>query len=98
LQHKYAETLIVFPKQGQTCQAYCAYCFRWPPFVGEPDLKIATDDFTAMATYLTRHPEITSVLVTGGDALIMGSSVLRRDIEPLPDIASIESVRIGTTA
>jgi L-lysine 2,3-aminomutase len=38
LQHKYAETLLVFPKQGQTCHAYCAYCFRWPPFVGEPDL------------------------------------------------------------
>ncbi len=98
LQHKYAETLLVFPKQGQTCHAYCAYCFRWPQFVGEPDLKIATDDITAMATYLTRHPVITSVLVTGGDALIMGSSVLRRYIEPLLSIDSIESVRIGTKA
>jgi len=34
MQHKYSETLLVFPKQGQTCHAYCTYCFRWPQFVG----------------------------------------------------------------
>src|SRR4051812_5250552 len=44
LQHKYAETLLVFPRQGQTCHAYCTYCFRWPQFIGEPELKIATDE------------------------------------------------------
>lgn len=29
LQHKYRETVLVFPSQGQTCHAYCGYCFRW---------------------------------------------------------------------
>ena len=33
LQHKYRETVLVFPGQGQTCHAYCTYCFRWPQFV-----------------------------------------------------------------
>src|SRR5580698_1435586 len=42
VQHKYPETVLVFPKQGQTCHAYCTYCFRWAQFVGEPDLKMAT--------------------------------------------------------
>src|SRR5215469_14447486 len=46
MQHKYAETVLIFPKQGQTCHAYCTYCFRWAQFVGEPDLKMATDDMT----------------------------------------------------
>lgn len=96
MQHKYAETLLVFPRQGQTCHAYCSYCFRWPQFVGMPELKIATDDVEAMTTYLRAHPEITSVLITGGDALIMSSGVLRRYIEPLLSIDSIESVRLGT--
>lgn len=98
LQHKYDETLLVFPKQGQTCHAYCAYCFRWPQFVGEPDLKIATDDVAAMTAYLSAHPEVTSVLVTGGDALIMSTAVLRRYVEPLLQLDSIESVRLGTKA
>src|SRR5215469_973342 len=26
VQHKYPETVLVFPKQGQTCHAYCTYC------------------------------------------------------------------------
>ncbi len=34
MQHKYQETILFFPSQGQTCHAYCAYCFRWPQFVG----------------------------------------------------------------
>ena len=98
LQHKYAETLLVFPRPGQTCHAYCTYCFRWPQFVGDPELKIATDDVPAMRAYLAAHPEVTSVLVTGGDALIMNAHVLRRYLEPLLDHDPIESVRLGTKA
>jgi L-lysine 2,3-aminomutase len=98
VQHKYPETVLVFPKQGQTCHAYCTYCFRWAQFVGEPDLKIATDDMSRVAAYLRSRPEVTSVLVTGGDPMIMGSNVLRRYVEPLldPSLAHLESIRIGT--
>lgn len=98
MQHKYRETLLVFPRQGQTCHAYCSYCFRWPQFVGDSELKIATDDVTTMIDYLRSHPEITSVLITGGDPLIMRTTVLRRYVEPLLAIESVESIRIGTKA
>jgi KamA family protein len=98
LQHKYAETLLVFPRAGQTCHAYCSYCFRWPQFVGEPELKIATDDVASMVEYLSAHPEVTSVLITGGDPLIMRTAVLRRYLEPLLEIDTLESVRLGTKA
>jgi L-lysine 2,3-aminomutase len=98
VQHKYPETVLVFPKQGQTCHAYCTYCFRWAQFVGEPDLKMATDDMSRVTSYLRCHREVTSVLVTGGDPMIMGSAVLRRYVEPLldPSLEHIESIRIGT--
>jgi L-lysine 2,3-aminomutase len=98
VQHKYSETVLVFPKQGQTCHAYCTYCFRWAQFVDEPDLKIATDDMTRVAGYLREHPEVTSVLITGGDPMIMGAAVLRRYVEPLlgPGLGHLESIRIGT--
>lgn len=98
LQHKYPETVLVFPKQGQTCHAYCTYCFRWAQFVGEPDLKMATDDMDRTVAYLGRHPEVTSVLFTGGDPMIMGATVLRRYVEPLlnPRLDHLESIRIGT--
>jgi KamA family protein len=98
VQHKYPETVLVFPKQGQTCHAYCTYCFRWAQFVDEPDLKMATDEISKITAYLRAHPEVTSVLLTGGDPMIMGAPVLRRYIEPLLDerLAHIESIRIGT--
>jgi KamA family protein len=98
VQHKYPETVLVFPKQGQTCHAYCTYCFRWAQFVDEPDLKMATDETSKISAYLRAHPEVTSVLLTGGDPMIMGAPVLRRYIEPLLDerLGHIESIRIGT--
>ena len=98
VQHKYRETVLVFPRQGQTCHAYCTYCFRWAQFVDEPDLKMATSDMARITAYLREHPEVTSVLITGGDPMIMSAAVLRRYIEPLldPQLRHIESIRIGT--
>ena len=98
VQHKYPETVLVFPKQAQTCHAYCTYCFRWAQFVDEPDLKIATADTDRVIEYLRRHREVSSVLITGGDPMIMGADVLRRYVEPLFDqgLEHIESVRIGS--
>jgi KamA family protein len=98
LQHKYPETVLFFPRQGQTCHAYCSYCFRWAQFVDEPDLKMATDDIGTLVAYLGEHKEVTSVLITGGDPMIMGEPVLRRYLGPLldPRLDHLESIRIGT--
>lgn len=98
VQHKYPETVLVFPKQGQTCHAYCTYCFRWAQFVDEPGLKMATADTERVVAYLRSHPEVTSVLITGGDPMIMGAGVLRRYVEPLlgPGLDHVESIRIGS--
>lgn len=96
MQHKYPETVLFFPKQGQTCHAYCTYCFRWAQFVGDADLKFASDDVEQLITYVRAHPEVTSVLLTGGDPMIMGETVLRRYVEPLLEVEQLESIRIGT--
>jgi KamA family protein len=98
VQHKYPETVLLFPKQGQTCHAYCTYCFRWAQFVDEPELKMATADLAPVVAYLRQHREVTSVLITGGDPMIMGAGVLRRYIEPLlgAGLEHIESIRIGS--
>lgn len=98
LQHKYRETVLFFPAQGQTCHAYCSYCFRWPQFVGLDGLKFATRETAELIAYLRAHPEVTSVLITGGDPMIMRSALLRRYLEPLlaADLPNLASIRIGT--
>jgi KamA family protein len=98
LQHKYPETVLFFPRQGQTCHAYCTYCFRWAQFVDEPDLKIASGDVAQLVGYIRAHPEVTGVLLTGGDPMIMAEPVLRRYVEPLLELDQLESIRIGTKA
>jgi len=100
LQHKYRETVLVFPSQGQTCHAYCTYCFRWAQFVGIDDLKFAAREAEALAGYLREHSEVQSVLFTGGDPMIMKSAVIRRYVEPLlgSEFAHHVSIRFGTKA
>jgi len=100
VQHKYRETVLFFPSAGQTCHAYCTYCFRWAQFVGLDNLKFASKESGVLAKYLAAHPEVTSVLITGGDPMVMKTKVLRRYIEPLldPKLSHIESIRIGTKA
>jgi KamA family protein len=98
LQHKYAQTVLFFPSAGQTCHAYCQYCFRWPQFVGEPDLKFSQRDGEALLRYVQARPEVSDVLVTGGDPLIMRAGVLERMLAPLLQarIDHIRTIRIGT--
>ncbi|MGF6883410.1 KamA family protein [Nocardia sp. GAS34] len=99
LQHKYRETVLVFPSQGQTCHAYCGYCFRWAQFVGT-ETRQALSAPDRMAGYLRRHPEVTDVLFTGGDPMIMRTGVLRRWVEPFlaTDLEHVATLRFGTKA
>lgn len=96
VQHKYAETVLYFPSQGQTCHAYCTYCFRWAQFVGDADLRFAAASPAALVGYLGEHPEVTDVLVTGGDPLVMTTQRLRSHIEPLLRIPTVRTIRFGT--
>ncbi len=97
-QHKYRETVLYFPARGQTCHAYCTFCFRWAQFVGDTSLKFASKEAEALQRYLRAHPEVTDVLITGGDPMIMGTHHLAAQIEPLltEEFAHVSSIRIGT--
>ncbi len=98
VQHKYRETVLYFPGHGQTCHAYCTFCFRWAQFVGMEDLKFASHDVEPLVGYLRDHPEVTNVLITGGDPLVMSARNLRACVEPLldPTLEHLHTVRIGT--
>jgi L-lysine 2,3-aminomutase len=100
VQHKYRQTILLFPQQGQNCHAFCTFCFRWPQFTGIEELKIASCGNHRLSAYIKSHPEITDVLITGGDPLIMKTKVLAGYIEPFlsPELSNITTIRIGTRA
>lgn len=99
IQHKYKKTMLVFPAQGQTCHAYCTFCFRWPQFALS-DFKFSMKDATKMVKYLEIHPEISDVLFTGGDPAVMRTSHFEHYINAILESKAthVRSIRIGTKA
>ncbi|MBN1447519.1 MAG: lysine 2,3-aminomutase [Bacteroidetes bacterium] len=98
LQHKYRETVLFFPAAGQTCHAYCSFCFRWAQFVGMSDLRFAAKEAGQLAEYIRRHPEVTNVLITGGDPMVMKTHKLEQYVDPLldPALEHLQTIRFGT--
>lgn len=98
IQHKYNETVLFFPKQGQTCHAYCTFCFRWPQFTHLDDIKIATNEIQAVIKYIKEHPEVTDLLITGGDPMIMSGKIFSHYINQIlyANIKHLHTIRIGS--
>ena len=99
VQHKYSETVLVFPAAAQTCHAYCTYCFRWAQFIGDDELRFAQKEASSLFDYLADHEEVSDILMTGGDPMIMKTKSLAQYLEPLTDpnfLPHVKNLRIGT--
>lgn len=98
IQHKYENTVLFFPKQGQTCHSYCTFCFRWPQFVSSEAVKFESDDAVLLHSYLRSNGAVTDLLLTGGDPLVMNARRLRGYLEPLlsRDLSHVKNIRLGT--
>jgi KamA family protein len=98
LQHKYRETVLFFPGEGQTCHAFCSFCFRWPQFVGLDGMKFASREAGLLVEYIRRHSDVSDILLTGGDPLIMRTRNFANYIDRLleADLPNLHTIRIGT--
>ncbi len=96
LQHKYRETTMMLSTNA--CAMYCRHCFR-KRLVGlddKPDMSGCVHDIQAVRAYLEEHPEVTNVLVSGGDALLDTNERVREILETLAGIDSLDFIRIAT--
>lgn len=98
MQHKYRETVLFFPSQGQTCHAYCTFCFRWPQFVGIDELRFASKSADNLTDYVRVHREVTDILITGGDPMVMKASTIAMLVQKIldADLPHVRTVRFGT--
>lgn len=92
VQHKYRDTALLLC--NEVCGAYCRYCFRKRLFMN--DNEEVSKDVSAGVAYIRKHPEISNVLLTGGDPLIMGTRRLREIISQLSEIPHVRIIRIGS--
>lgn len=100
IQHKYRETVLFFPTQGQTCHTYCSFCFRWAQFIGDKELRFSSNETSQLHQYLRSHKDISDLLMTGGDPMVMKTKHMAQYLLPLleREFEHIQNIRIGTKA
>lgn len=92
LQHKYPSTALMLV--SNVCGGICRYCFRKRLFF--QDHSETVRDIPAAVQYIASHEEITNVLLTGGDPLLLSTSRLERIISPLRHIDHVRIIRLGS--
>lgn len=92
--HKYSYTALVVATEY--CAMYCRHCFR-KRMVGLPNQK-TVENFQKAAEYIAGHPEITNVVISGGDPFLLPTAVIRQMLAALKEIPHLNYVRIGSRA
>lgn len=92
LQHKYPHTALLLC--NEVCGAYCRYCFRKRLFMNDNDE--ASLDVRPGLDYIAATPQITNVLLTGGDPLLLSTSRLMQILTALREIKHVQIIRIGS--
>ena len=93
IQHKYPDTALLLAVN--VCGTFCRFCFRKRLFFKE-NLETISPDISDNIDYIRKHPEITNVLLTGGDPFILSTQKLERIISQIREIEHIQIVRIGS--
>jgi L-lysine 2,3-aminomutase len=97
-QHKYPQCQLIFDRTTQECFAFCTYCFRHAQVRGDEDMFVQ-EDVGQIHDYLRGHPEVTDLLITGGDAGYMPVGRLREYVTPIledPRLLHIRTIRLGS--
>jgi len=90
--HKYPYSALIVATDY--CSMYCRHCFR-KAIVGLPNDK-TVENFQNALKYIKEHKEITNVIISGGDPMIIDTPKLKKMLEGLKEIEHINYVRIGT--
>ena len=92
IQHKYPHTVLLLC--NEVCGAYCRYCFRKRLFMNEND-EVA-NDVSEGIRYIAGNADVTNVLLTGGDPLLMSTRRLIDILRALREIPHVRIIRIGS--
>lgn len=90
--HKYPYSALIVATDY--CSMYCRHCFR-KAIVGLPNDK-TVENFHNALIYIKEHKEITNVIISGGDPMLISTKRLIKMLDGLKEIEHINYVRIGT--
>ncbi|MDB4285544.1 KamA family radical SAM protein [bacterium] len=90
--------MIVILKPFMTCPQICVYCQRnWEiEDVHSSHAVLSREKLDRALSWIAKTPEISEVLVTGGDPLLLSDSRLEHILSRLAQMRHVERIRIGT--
>ena len=77
--------LSLYPRpMVATCHSYCSYCFRWIQF-GNPQVQANSsyNDPFAPVKWLRMHPQVSDVMFTGSDPMVLPVGQIKKFVEPI---------------
>jgi lysine 2,3-aminomutase len=77
------------------CSVYCRFCTR-SRMVGAGGGARTLEHLAPAFAWLTAHPEVRDVIVSGGDPLVMSTERLARLVGRVREIPSVETIRLAT--
>jgi lysine 2,3-aminomutase len=77
------------------CSVYCRFCTR-SRMVGDGGGARSLDVLAPAFAYLSAHPEVRDVIVSGGDPLTLSTARLVSLISAIRAVPSVETVRLAT--
>ena len=77
------------------CAMFCRHCLRKKDIIHE-NMVYPREDVQSALSYVSEHPEIRDVLITGGDALALSDDNLDWILTELDGIPHVEIKRLGT--
>jgi lysine 2,3-aminomutase len=93
LVHRYPDRALLIATT--TCAMYCRHCTR-KRVAGTRETAISAERLRQVVRYLRRHPEVTDVIVSGGDPFTMNDAAIERILVALRSVSSVEIIRFGT--
>ena len=93
LYHRYPDTVLFL--STNICSVNCRYCTR-SRVVGNRNAGLSRADWDQAIVYISEHPEVRDVLISGGDPLTMTDESLEYLISRLRKISHVEIIRLGT--
>ena len=93
LTHRYPDR-VLFLVTDQ-CSMYCRHCTR-RRFAGQKDCAVPMEQIQKCIEYIRQHEEVRDVLLSGGDALMLGDGLLEQIVAEIRSIEHVEIIRIGT--
>ena len=93
LVHRYGDRALLLATT--TCSVYCRHCTR-KRVAGQTEEAVSSIRLAQATEYLSVHPEIHDVIISGGDPFTLKTSVLERIIRAVRAVPSVDIIRIGT--